>query len=110
MPASGPVTANEINVTLQAQGEFENAVSQIRSIVSNVLESGNQLTTTAMITTAGAKFGGVVSEWCQSASDIVNTLNWMAEQLGVTAQQLQAGNQQAEEMAAAMPSAGNFAS
>jgi hypothetical protein len=110
MPASGPVTANEINVTLQAQGEFENAVSQIRSIISNVLESGNQLTTTAMITTAGAKFGGVVSEWCQSAGDIVNTLNWMTEQLGSTAQQLQAGNQQAEEMAAAMPAAGNFGS
>jgi uncharacterized protein YukE len=108
MPASGPVTANEITVTLQAQSEFENAVSQIRSIVSNVLESGNQLTTTAMITTAGAKFGGVVQEWCQSASDIVNTLNWMGEQLGSTAQQLQAGNQQAEEMAAAMPAAGNF--
>jgi hypothetical protein len=110
MPASGSVTANEINVTLRAQGEFENAVSQIRSIVSNVLESGNQLTTTAMITTAGAKFGGVVSQWCESASDIVNTLNWMTEQLGSTAQQLQAGNQQAEEMAAALPAAGNFAS
>jgi uncharacterized protein YukE len=108
MPATGPVTANEISVTLQAQNEFQNAVSSIRSIISSVLESGNQLTTTAMITTAGAKFGGVVLQWCESASDIVNTLNWMSEQLGATAQQLQAGNQQAEEMAAALPAAGNF--
>lgn len=110
MPATGPVTANEINVTQQAQGEFQNAVSQIRTIISNVLESGTTLTSTAMITTAGARFGGVVSQWCESAGDIVNTLNWMAEQLGSTAQQLQAGNQQAEEMAAALPGAGNFGS
>jgi uncharacterized protein YukE len=110
MSPSGPVTSNEITVTLQAQSEFQNAVSQIRSTISNVLESGNQLSTTAMITTAGAKFGGVVSQWCESASDIVNTLNWMSEQLGSTAQQLQAGNQQSEEMAAGLPGTGNFGS
>jgi hypothetical protein len=108
MPGTGPVTSNEIQVTLQAQEAFTSAVGQIRSIVSNVLESGQTLTSTAMMTTAGAKFGGAVSQWSESASDIVNTLNWMAEQLGNTAQQLQAGNQQAEEMAASLPAAGNF--
>jgi uncharacterized protein YukE len=110
MPATGPVTANEINVTLQAQNAVENAVSQIKTIISNVLESGQQLSTTAMVTTAGAKFGSVVGQWAESATDIINVLNWMAEQLGSTAHQLQAGNQQAEEMAAAVPVIGNFGS
>jgi uncharacterized protein YukE len=110
MAATGAVTSNEINVTLQAQNAFENAVSQIKSIISNVLESGQQLSTSAMITTAGAKFGSVVQQWTESATDIVNVLNWMAQQLGATAQQLQAGNQQSEEMAASLPAMGNFAS
>jgi uncharacterized protein YukE len=110
MSTTGPVTANEINVTQSAQQAFQNAVGQIRGIVSNVLESGQTLTTSAMITSAGAKFGGVVSNWCDKAGDIVNTLEWMANQLGYTAQQLQAGNQQSEEMAAALPADGSFGS
>jgi hypothetical protein len=110
MAATGAVTANEINVTQQAQQAFENAVSSITTTISNVLESGTTLASSAMITTAGAKFGSVVGDWSQSASDIVNVLKWMAEQLGVTAQQLQAGNQQSEEMAAALPGTGNFGS
>ena len=108
MPASGPVTANEISVTQQAQSQFEDAVSSIRNIISGVFEQGTTLSTSAMITTAGAKYGGVVAQWCESAGDIANTLSWMAEQLGNTVTQLQAGNQQAEEMAASLPSAGNF--
>jgi hypothetical protein len=110
MSTTGPVTANEINVTQSAQQAFQNAVGQIRGVISNVLESGQTLATSAMITTAGAKFGGVVSNWSDKAGDIVNTLEWMANQLGYTAQQLQAGNQQSEEMAASLPGDGSFGS
>jgi hypothetical protein len=60
-----------------------------------------------MVTTAGAKFGGAVVQWTEDFDDLRNTLNWMATQLGDTAQQLQASNQQSLEMAASLPSFGS---
>jgi uncharacterized protein YukE len=108
MPATGTPTANEILVTQQAAGHFMDTAGQISQAIANVLDGGQQLSATAMITTAGAKFGTAVGHWCESAEDIVNILKWMSEQLGATAQQLQASNQQSEEMAAGLPSFGNF--
>lgn len=105
---SAPVTQNEIHVTLQAQQAFEEAVSALNRIVSEVFDSQTQLTTNAMVTTAGQRFGGAVVQWTQDFDDLRNTLNWMAQQLGDTAQQLQASNQQSYEMAASLPSFGSF--
>jgi hypothetical protein len=112
MPTTGPVSgaalANEISVTLQAQQIFENAVSQLNSIVSNALDAQNQLTTSAMVTTAGQKFGSKVVQWCEDFDDLRGTLQWMAQQLGDTAHQLQASNQAAVEAAAQLPAFGSF--
>jgi hypothetical protein len=96
---SAPITSNEINVTLQAQGVFQEAVTDLTQIISQVLEANTQLTSTAMVTTAGAKFGTVVSMWAEDAEDMRSALNWMAEQLGTTAQQMQSGNTTNEELA-----------
>jgi|SRR5580658_154283 hypothetical protein len=98
---------NEITVTLQAQQKFLDTVSQLTTIASGVLESQQQLTTNAMVTTAGQRFGGVVLQWAEDFEDLRSTLNWMAQQLGDTAQQLQAGNQNAADMAAALPAFGS---
>jgi hypothetical protein len=103
---SAAVTKNEIHVTLQAQQQFEGAVSQLTSIVETVLNSQQQLTANAMVTTAGERFGSAVVLWTEDFEDLRSTLNWMAEQLGYTAQQLQNSNQQSEEMAAALPQFG----
>jgi hypothetical protein len=108
MPATGNVTQNEINVTLQAQQAFEQAVTALTSIVSSVFDSQSQLTSSGMVTTAGQRFGGAVVQWTEDFDDIRNTLNWMAQQLGDTAQQLQSSNQQSYEMAASLPAAGGF--
>lgn len=104
---SAPVTQNEINVTLQAQDAFLTAVGDLNSIISQVFDSGTTLSTNAMVTTAGAKFGGAVSQWVQDFEDMRSTLQWMADQLGETAQKLKAGDQQSFEMAAALPSFGS---
>ena len=54
-----------------------------------------------MVTTAGERFGMAVVQWTQDFEDLRSTLNWMAQQLGDTALQLQRSNQQGMEMAAA---------
>jgi hypothetical protein len=107
---SAPVTQNEINVTLQAQQAFEEAVAALTSIVSEVFDSQQQLTTNAMVTTAGERFGGAVVQWAEDFEDLRSSLNWMAQQLGDTAQQLQRSNQQGVEMAAALPQFGSSGS
>src|SRR5579875_1020502 len=99
MPTSGNVTQNEINVTLQAQQAFEQAVTALTSIVSEVFDSQSQLTISGMVTTAGQRFGGAVVQWTEDFEDLRSTLNWMAQQLGDTAQALQSSNQQSYEMA-----------
>jgi hypothetical protein len=104
--ASAPVTQNEIDVTLKAQDAFLTAVGDLNSIISQVFDSGNTLSTNAMVTTAGAKFGGAVTQWVTDFEDMRSTLQWMADQLGDTAAKLKAGNQQSWEMAAALPSFG----
>jgi hypothetical protein len=104
---SAPVTQNEINVTLRAQQAFEDAVSSLTQIVTGVFDSQQQLTTNGMVTTAGERFGAGVVRWAEDFEDLRSTLNWMAQQLGDTAQQLQRSNQQGVEMAAALPSFGS---
>jgi metal-dependent amidase/aminoacylase/carboxypeptidase family protein len=106
MPDAGTL-ANEINVTLQAQQAFEQAVAALNSIVSEVFSSQQQLTTNGMVTTAGQRFGGAVVQWAEDFEDMRSTLNWMAQQLGDTAQQLQKGNEQSADMAAALPQFGS---
>lgn len=108
MPTTGVVTQNEINVTLQAQQAFEQAVTALTSIVSEVFDSQSQLTSGGMVTTAGARFGGAVVKWTEDFNDLRSTLNWMAQQLGDTARLLQSSDQQSYEMAASLPSFGSF--
>ena len=108
MPTTGNVTQNEITVTLQAQQAFEQAVTALNSIVSQVFDSQSQLTSSGMVTTAGQRFGGAVVQWTEDFDDLRSTLNWMAQQLGDTAQALQASNQQSYEMAASLPAFGSF--
>jgi len=105
MPAgnSAPVTQNEIDVTVHAQQAFDEAVTALNQIVSGVFDSQQQLTTNAMVTTAGERFGMAVVQWTQDFEDLRSTLNWMSMQLGDTAAKLRASNQQSEEMAAALP-------
>ena len=105
--ATGNTLANEAQVTLKAKDAFDGAVAKLTSIVSGVFESQQQLTSTAMVTTAGERFGGVVVQWAQDFEDLRSTLNWMAQQLGDTALQLQRGNDQSADMAAALPTFGN---
>jgi len=111
MTTSGAVTSNEISVTLQAQGIFNEKVTELTTVGSLVNEWGGvQLSQNAMATTAGTIFAQAVGLWTEDLNDIKNTLNWMAQQLGDTAAQLQAGNQQNEEMAAALPTFGDSGS
>jgi hypothetical protein len=78
-----PVTMNTIPVTQQAQQAFEAAVTDLTSIVSSVLDSNQQLTSDAMVSDTGRKFGGAVVLWVEKFEDLRRTLQWMAEQLGV---------------------------
>lgn len=106
MPAPGNTLQNEINVTLQAQQAFEQAVAALTSIVSEVFDSQQQLTTNGMVTTAGQRFGTYVVQWAEDFEDMRSTLNWMAQQLGDTAQQMQKGNEVSADMAAQLPKFG----
>jgi hypothetical protein len=104
MVTTGAVTSNEINVTLQAQGLFTEYAGKLWTVGQLVEEWGGiQLTQNALRATPGTVFGLAIGQWVEDLSDIKNSLAWMAEQLGNTAQQLQAGNQQNEEMAAQLP-------
>lgn len=105
MPDAGTLQ-NEVNVTLQAQQAFEQAVAALNSIITEVFASQQQLTSNGMVTTAGERFGGVVVQWAEDFEDMRSSLNWMAQQLGDTAAQLQKGNQQSADMAAALPQFG----
>src|SRR5260370_20987711 len=104
---SAAVTQKELTVTLAAQQAFEQAVNALTQIVSGVFDSQQQLTTTAMVTTAGERFGSAVVQWTQDFEDLRSTLNWMAQQLGDTALKLPSSNQQGTEMAAALPQFGS---
>jgi hypothetical protein len=105
---TAPVTANEINVTRQAEQAFEQSVSALNSIAAEVTGAGVNLIQTGMVTTAGQAFNQAVQMWYEDFLDIKNTLNWMAEQLGNTATALQASNQQSAEMAASLPPPSGF--
>src|SRR5260370_41938762 len=105
MPDSA-LLAHEATVTLQAQQAFEQAVAALNSIISGVFDSQQQLTSNAMVTTAGERFGGVVVRGAEDFEDLRSTLNWMAEQRGNTALQLRKGNDQSAEMAAPQPPVG----
>jgi hypothetical protein len=107
---NAPVTQNEVDVTLRAQDQFLTAVGDLNSIISQVFDSGTTLSTNAMVTTAGQKFGSAVGQWVTDFEDMRSTLQWMADQLGETAAKLKAGNQQSYEMAAALPSFGGAGS
>jgi hypothetical protein len=87
--ATGTITANTISVTWQAHSAFETAATDVENIATTVLDSGTQLTTAGMIDAAGRKFGNAVGLWCEQLSDILNTLKWMTDQLGGTANQMQ---------------------
>jgi aconitase B len=104
MPTTGAVTSNEVSVTQQAQGIFNEKVTELNTVGSLVEEWGGiQLSQNAMQTTAGTLFAQAVGQWVEYLNDIKNTLNWMAEQLGYTAQQLLAGEQQNAEQAQSLP-------
>jgi uncharacterized protein YukE len=80
------VTKNMLPATQAAQGDFQQAVGDLQAIISNVLDSSQQLTSTAMISDAGRKFGGAVELWASKAADINKQLNKMADFLGVEVQ------------------------
>lgn len=100
---SAAVTANEITVTVQAAGDFQDAVDKMKTIGSLVMESGGQALVQAMATTAGQGMAGVIGRWAEDFSDITNTLQWMTNQLNDTAAQLRAGNQQNTDVALSLP-------
>ncbi|HUZ26738.1 MAG TPA: hypothetical protein VMV07_23545 [Streptosporangiaceae bacterium] len=103
MPA--PVTAATVQVTLTAQGYFEDAVKDLDMIMSQVFDSQQELTSTAMITTAGRKFGSSIIQWVNDFNDIRQTLSWMADQLGNTAQQILANEQHNLDLGSQLASA-----
>ncbi len=83
------VTANTISVTRTAQGDFETASSDLTSIGNSIAEARMTLTNQAMVSESGAQFGVAVDQWMDSFNDIQRTLQWMAQALGDTAQQIQ---------------------
>src|SRR5260370_17142539 len=101
--ATGNTLANEAQVTLKAKDAFDGAVAKLTSIVSGVFESQQQLTSTAMVTTAGERFGGVVVQWAQDFEDLRSTLNWMSQQLGDTPQQLTTATTQPPHLPPPLP-------
>jgi hypothetical protein len=103
MPA--PVTAATVPILYQAQGYFTEGVNALDQIITQVFESQAQLTSTAMITTAGAKFGGAVVQWTEDFNNIRNTLSQMAELLGFTAQKIQQNEQNNVALATGLPAA-----
>jgi uncharacterized protein YaiE (UPF0345 family) len=111
-----PVTQNTINVTQQAQEAFQTAAGDLTSIVSGVLDSNQQLTSSAMVSQAGAKFGGAVTQWTEDFNDLRGTLQWMADQLGNQWQTMQRNEQNNTDIAAglsdpaSLPGFGSFAS
>jgi hypothetical protein len=100
---TGPVTQKEIQVTLQAQQAFDEAVSALTSLASSVFDAQQQFGTSATVTSADAEFSTAVVQWAEDFDDLRSTLAWMARQLGDTAQQLQATNQQEYDQAATLP-------
>jgi uncharacterized protein YaiE (UPF0345 family) len=114
--ATSNVTQNTISVTQQAQEAFQTAVSDLTSIVSGVLDSNQQLTTTGMVSQAGAKFGSAIAQWTEDFNDMRGTLQWMADQLEAQWKQMVANEQNNTDLAgglanpAALPGYGSFAS
>jgi hypothetical protein len=103
MPA--PVTAATVPILQQASGYFTEGVTALDQIITQVFESQSELTSTAMITTAGAKFGGAVVQWTEDFNNIRNTLSQMAELLSTTAQKILQNEQNNVALASGLPAA-----
>jgi hypothetical protein len=103
MPA--PVTAATVPILQQASGYFSEGVNALDQIITQVFESQSELTSTAMITTAGAKFGGAVVQWTEDFNNIRNTLSQMAEMLQDTANKILANEQNNLALASGLPAA-----
>jgi hypothetical protein len=112
--STGNVTQNEINATQNGQQAFEEAVNALNTIVSSVLDSNTQLTTSAMVSQAGAKFGSAVEQWLDDFNDLRGVTQWMGEQLGTTWRQMVQNEQNNTDLAAGLqnpvsaPTLGSF--
>jgi hypothetical protein len=112
-PGGSGTTQGVIAIYHQSQQAFLDAVSAMTSIVSSVLDSSQQLTTSAMVSTAGAAWGNAVVPWLDDFNDLRSTLQWMADQLGNQAQQMQNNEQNNVDLASgiqvqALPGYGQF--
>jgi hypothetical protein len=101
VPFTG-TTSNALDVTKGAQGQFAEAVSYLEQVVTNILDSSQQLTTAAMVSQAGAKFGSVVGLWAEKAGDILNNLEEMVQFLGFQIQALEQNEDNNTALAAAL--------
>jgi hypothetical protein len=88
MPFNG-TTSNALNVTQSAQGQFQESVNYLSQVITNILDSSQQLTSSAMISQAGNAFGGAVGAWAEKAGDIMNNLQNMTDYLGLQIQVLE---------------------
>jgi hypothetical protein len=103
MATTGGTTSNTYSTTLAVQQQFLEAYSGMGKLADGVLDAGTTLTNQAMITQAGARFGTAVQQWLEAFYAAQKTIGQMAEQLGVTANQLKAADQQAADMVPTMP-------
>jgi hypothetical protein len=107
------VTQNTLSVTQHAQEAFVTAVNDLMSILNGVLDANGQLTSVAMVSQAGAKFGSAISQWLDDFWDLKGTLSWMAEQLATQLQQMAANEQNNTDLASGigctpLPGYGSF--
>jgi phage terminase small subunit len=99
MAAGAPVTAQQAHIILQSAQVFDEGVSAMNSIYSEVFTAQDTLKGQAMVTTAGSRFAMAVVEWTNDFNDIKNTLSNMSTQLRATTQQTTANNQRNVELA-----------
>jgi uncharacterized protein YukE len=95
---AGQTTSNTYGTTTQVQNQFVDAYGYMGRLADGVTDSNTTLTNQAMISQAGARFGQAVAQWLEAFYQAQQVLGQMGEQLGVTAAQLRAADQQAADM------------
>jgi inhibitor of KinA sporulation pathway (predicted exonuclease) len=102
MAGSAPLTAQQRQVILQSAQVFEEGVSAMNRVYSEVFAAGDQLRGQAMVSTAGTQFAGAVTRWVDDFNNVKQLLQTMHDQLISTTNQTTNTNVVNQEIAAAL--------
>jgi hypothetical protein len=97
-------TSNTYATSLNAAQGLEDGANYMTKLGDGVTDANSQLTMTAMISQAGARFGQAVVLWLDQFQKAQQTLMQMSDMMRTTVQVTQTGDQHNQDLAAGMPS------